>query len=204
MPEQKPTPAPTPSKELLLAAIDRAYRQRRQPDADGVSLAAIKEHLDLPHNGATTIRLRPLRQQLEAEHLIAHERRKGKETWHLTGAGQIHLADAGPHELPESPQHTRWREARTAASQRITGFRGELRGALDEAIALLEADHEADSAAWFEASERFYQAGRLFASAIYCLREWAEPDESRADMDEPPRPQRRRRDFRGWDSKFGF
>jgi hypothetical protein len=204
MPEQKPTPATTPSKELLLAAIDRAYRQRRHPGADGVSLAAIKEHLGLPHNGATTIRLRPLWQQLEAEQLIAHERRKGKDTWRLAGAGQMHLATTGAHGLPESPQHTRWREARTAASQRITGFQGELRGALDEAIALLEADHEADSATWFALSERLRQAGRMFASSTYCLREWPEPDESCADMDEPPHEQRHRRSFRGWDSKFGF
>jgi hypothetical protein len=204
MPEQKPNPTATPSTGLLLAAIDRAYRQRHHRDAGGVSLVAIKEHLGLPHNGATTIRLRPLWQQLEAEQLVAYERRKGKDTWQITGAGQLHLAATGAHGLPESPQHARWREAPTAASQRITGFRGGLRGTLDEAIALLEAGHGTDSTTWFALSERLRQAGRLFASSTYCLREWPEPDESRADMDEPPHEQRHRRSFRGWDSQFGF
>jgi hypothetical protein len=36
--------------------------------------------------------------------------------------------------LPEAPQHRRWREARTAATERIAGFRCDLRSALDEAI----------------------------------------------------------------------
>jgi hypothetical protein len=105
---------------------------------------------------------------------------------------------------PEAPQHQRWREAHNAASHRITEFRDELRDALDEAIVLLEADHDADSAAWYATSDRLHQAGRKLASAIYCLREWPEPDDAKPDKDDPPYKQHGRRNIRGWDSKFSF
>ena len=82
---------------------------------------------------------------------------------------------------------------------------GALRGTLDEAISLLEADTEADSASWFGLSERLHQAGRRFASAVYCLREWLEPDDSQPDSDDDaPYGQRARRHTYGWDSEFRF
>jgi hypothetical protein len=77
-------------------------------------------------------------------------------------------------------------------------------GVLDEAIALLEADQEADSATWYERSESLHQSGRRLASAIHCLREWPEPDDSKPDTDDPPYRQRGRRQTRGWDSEFQF
>jgi hypothetical protein len=101
--------------------------------------------------------------------------------------------------LPESGQHRRWREARTEASNRIAGFRGDLRGTLDEVIALLEADHEADSAVWFDLSERLQRVSWRLGSAIYCLREWQEPDDSAPDVDDAPYRRHGRRSTRDWD-----
>jgi hypothetical protein len=53
-------------------------------------------------------------------------------------------------QLPESPRHRTWRNARTAAAQEIERFRRNLRDCLDEAARLLDADPPAHSDAWFE------------------------------------------------------
>ncbi|HEX3520387.1 MAG TPA: hypothetical protein VHT29_15250 [Solirubrobacteraceae bacterium] len=202
MPETKPTPE-LPSNDLILAAIERAICHRGGNDPQ--ALSTIKQHLGLPHNGWTTLQLRPKLQALEATGLIEQSRLRSKPLWRLTREGHKRLdAVRAAIVLPESPQHQRWSEARNAAGERIAGFRGDLRGALDEAIALLEADHETDSTTWFELSERLRQAGRLFASAIHCLREWPEPNDSQPDKDDPPYSQRARRQIHGWDSDFPF
>ncbi|HSZ13104.1 MAG TPA: hypothetical protein VK790_03615 [Solirubrobacteraceae bacterium] len=187
-----------------MAAIERAIRHDSR-GRDAESLSTIKEHLGLPHNGWTTIRLRPQLEALEAAGLIEQSRRDTRDLCGLTTKGR-HRLDAVRAEitLPEAPQHRHWREARSAAGERIAGFRGDLRGALDEALALIEADHEADSAAWFELGERLYRSGRLLASAIHCLREWPEPHDDQADVDNPPHKQRDRRNTRGWDGRFTF
>jgi hypothetical protein len=200
MPAQKPTPAEQPSDELLLAAIDRAERHtgRNEP---GESLRRIAEHLGLPFHSGTSKRLRPQLDALHTAGLVEPLRRHGVNLWALTSNGRARLrtlCDNDLDSLPEAPQHRRWREARTAASERIAAFRGDLRGTLDEAIALLEADL-ADSATWFELSERLHDTCWRFASAVHCLREWPEPDDSQADTDEPSYNQRGRRHTRGWD-----
>ncbi len=202
MPETKPTPEP-PSNDVILAAIERAICHRG--DNEPQTLAMIKEHLGLPHTGWTTIQLRPKLEALEAATLIKQSRRHGQTKWGLTAEGSMRLdAMRSGITLPEAPQHQRWREARNAAGERIAGFRGDLRGTLDQAIQLLEADHEADSTTWFDLSDHLHQSGRLYASAIHCLREWPEPNDSQADIDDPPNKQRARRQVHGWDSQFPF
>jgi DNA-binding PadR family transcriptional regulator len=203
MPEPKPTPE-LPSNDLILAAIERAvcHRGRNEP---AESLSSIKEHLGLPHNGWTTLQIRPKLEELEAAGLIEKSRRSSSDVWGLTAKGRRRLGAVRRRlTLPESRQHRIWREARIAAAERITGFRGDLRSALDEAIALLDTDQEADSATWYECSESLHQSGRRLASAIHCLREWPEPDDSKPDTDDPPYRQRGRRHTRGWDSEFQF
>jgi DNA-binding PadR family transcriptional regulator len=201
MPAPEPTPDASLTDDMILAAVERAERHRNPKSTPGISLSTLKEHLGLPHHGGTTRRLRPQLKTLETNELIEQYRRNGPDTITLTDKGQRRL-DAVRDEitLPEAPQHQAWREARHAASDRIAGFRGDLRGALDEAIALLEADHESDSNTWFEFSERLHHTGRLFASAIHCLREWPEPDDSRIDTDDPPYKQQGRRHVWAWDS----
>jgi DNA-binding PadR family transcriptional regulator len=205
MPAKERTPDAPVSDDMIVAAIERAERHRNPKSTPGISLSTLKEHLGVPHHGGTTRRLRPQLKTLETAGLIEQYRRNGPDTITLTDKGQRRLdAVRGEIALPEAPQHQAWREARHAASQRIAGFRGDLRGALDEAIALLEADHEADSNTWFEISERLRHTSRLLASAIHCLREWAEPDDSQLDIDEPPYKQQGRRHVWGWDSEFPY
>ncbi len=200
MPAEKPTPAELPSNDLILAAIERAvcHRGREEPD---VALRIIKQHLGVVHNGWTTQQLRPKLEALEAAELIEQSRRRSNEVWGLTDKGSRRLdAVRGGLNLPEAPQHRYWREARAAAGERIGGFRENLRGALDEALSLLDTDDPSPSATWFELGKRLQRTTWLLASATHCLHEWAEPDDSTADTDEPPYGQNGRRNPRGWDS----
>jgi hypothetical protein len=85
--------------------------------------------------------------------------------------------------LPESPQHRAWQNARTAAAQEIGRFRESARERLERAARLLEAEPPPRSDAWLELAEELQRACRRVASATYCLYEWAEPDDDRADVD---------------------
>ncbi|HEX5852657.1 MAG TPA: hypothetical protein VFY36_06160 [Solirubrobacteraceae bacterium] len=195
MPKTKPTPE-LPSNDLILAAIERAvcHRDRDEPE----SLSYIKEHLGLPHTGWTTQQLRPKLEALEVAGLIEQSRIRSRPVWGLTAKGRRRLdAVRDTLTLPEAPQHRIWREARATASDRIAGLRADLRGTLDEAVELLEAERDANSASWFEFSERLHKDGQQLATAIHCLREWAEPDDSKADTDKPPYRQASRRRIRG-------
>jgi DNA-binding XRE family transcriptional regulator len=100
-------------------------------------------------------------------------------------------------ELPESPQHRVWREARGLAEQRIVEFWMELLEAVEHAQELLDVPRPgppvldaADavpgpgSDEWLEIGERMRQGCRRLASASYCLWEWREPEDARADVDD--------------------
>src|SRR5665811_650476 len=107
MPAEKPTPAELPSNDLILAAIERAvcHRGRDEPD---VPLSIIKEHLRLPHNGWTTLQLRPKLEALEAAGLIEKSRRRSSAVWALTGMGHRRLGIVRDClTLPEAGQHRR-------------------------------------------------------------------------------------------------
>jgi hypothetical protein len=202
MPTKERIPEPLPAAELVLAAIDRAYRHRRNADVPAVSMADIKAHLGLPHNGATTIRLRPVWQQLEAERLIERLRKGSTVRWRLTRKGRMRLDSAqdahGLYELPESPQHARWRQAHAAAGERIAGFRSDLRELLDEAMALLAAGGQPPSEEWYGLGRHLTDACGRLGSATHCLHEWAEPNDATADIDQPPYRQGGRRDISQW------
>ncbi|HLH14215.1 MAG TPA: hypothetical protein VKV16_05455, partial [Solirubrobacteraceae bacterium] len=62
--------------------------------------------------------------------------------------------------------------------------RERVRERLHEACSLLDASVPADSDAWLELAEQLHAACRRLASASYCLYEWDEPDDARADIDE--------------------
>jgi hypothetical protein len=194
-----PTSEELPSEDLLLAAIDRAYRHRRRAENPGVRLASVKEHLGLAAGSASTRRLRPVWDGLHAASLIEPSEPRSQGLWRLTSAGVERLQAArqsGALELPESPQHRDWREARSTASEQIAGFRDELRAALADTADLLVIEPPADSASWREAGERLQKACSRVGWAVYCLRQWAEPDDSRADI--APDPYRGRRSYRRW------
>jgi len=205
MPAQEPIPEPLPSPELVLIAIDRAYRHRRNPKNPGASMADIKAHLGLPHTGATTLRLRQVWQVLEADGLIEQTRRRSSVFWQLTRNGHRRLAtalDASElYPLPESPQHRKWRETHAAAGERIEGFHTDLADLLDEAATLLDVSRQPASSEWYALGRRLEGACGRLGSATYCLYEWAEPDDSHADIDEPPFGQGGRRDTSQWDKR---
>jgi len=200
MPAQKPTPEAMPTKELVLAAIERAERHRSQPSDPtlrgrrprrrGVPRSVIKEHLGLSRGSGSTVRLRPTWNELQDTGLIEEAKELGMEVWRLTDAGQKYLdrarqaGDIGS--LPESPQHREWREAQAIAREHASEFADRLRGVLAEATGLLGRDEPADSDTWQALSRRLEHACKQMASASYCLHEWQEPDDAEADI-EPPR-----------------
>ncbi len=187
MPNKKPTPDQPLPDELVLAAIDRAECHRRRDNDAGVLLSTIKEHLGLPRHGWSTRRLLPQLEELQAAGQVERSRRQSVNLWELTSTGRERLDAARTTgeigTLPESPQHRQWREARTAANERVGEFRDDLRRALEEATRLLEADEHPSSDAWFEFSERLHHACWRLGSATHCLIEWPEPDDTRADTD---------------------
>lgn len=172
--------------ELVLAAVERAERHQ-QRERKGVLLSDIAHHLGFVHGSWTTRGLRPQLEALMAAGKMSRDRRHGIVVWGLTSAGSRRLArvrragKAGG--LPEAPQHRAWRHARVAAGERIDGFHEQVRRAVDDAAALLDAAYTG-SDAWFAVAERLQSACWLLGSAVYCLREWQEPDDARADIDD--------------------
>jgi hypothetical protein len=153
------------------------------------------------HNSATTRRLRPQLDALRAAGRVRDVRRNGLDLLTLTAAGRRALEEAqgaGAVALPESPQHRKWRHSRAMADDRIEGFREALRASMAEIGALLDSQ-QAPSDAWFELGKRLSAECKRLGSATYCLFEWAEPDDARADVDEVLG----RRNVWGWDNNYG-
>jgi hypothetical protein len=180
---------------LILAALKRAELHRGR-DEPGVHYSDIVAHLGLKMGPSTGHKLRPRVRAMEAAGLIVAFKRHGSLAHRATPKGERVLRAAGEVALPESPQHRQWREAREAATERIAGFRDDLRALLDESAALL-ADEATDSEAWFILGERSGRACKRLGSATYCLRDWAEPSDASADIDESRRLGRR--NPRSWD-----
>jgi hypothetical protein len=170
----------------VLAAVERAEHHQRREN-EGVLRSELAEHLGFVHSGWTTRQLRPQLDALRSAGLLGDLRRNGIDLVGLTNTGRRELAKARRAgevgELPESPQHRRWRHARAAAAERIEWFRQQVRDALHEARGLLDTE-QASSDAWFGLAERLKKECWQLGSATYCLREWPEPDDACADVDE--------------------
>jgi hypothetical protein len=194
MPHQDRPPstedATRPSDELVLAAVARAARHQAR-DTPGVPAWAVLEHLAIPRRAAAA---RHVRERLDAMHgagLLERSRRHSVPTWMLSDAGLDRLRNssaADEEQLPESPQHRAWRTARTIAAQELDRFREGVRERLRLAATALEAEPPPDSDAWLELAEELQHACRRLASASYCLYEWLEPNDARADIDEHVEP----------------
>ncbi len=186
------------SDALILAAVQRA--QRHGPKQ--VARWRIAEHLGFVHSSATTRRLRPQLESLREAGSLERTRKHGRYQWTLTPKGRRRLAAARRAgrvgELPESPQHRRWRHAREEAEQRIDDFRTLTYQTLDAAEAVAEPAEGPGSETWFAMGDRLAAIFWLMGSATYCLVEWAEPDDARADSDDPPPGRRGRRGTPDW------
>lgn len=171
--------------EVILAALDRAVRQRLQREE--VSKSQIYGHLAISSRSGAARHVHRRLAALEAAGLLRGSRRNGLAVFGLTSAGDSRLRDAlrvAEVVLPESPQHRQWRHARSLAGQEIGRFRHDFWACLMAAIALLDADSSVASDAFFElVGPLRFQCQRL-GSALYCLAEWAEPDDETADVDE--------------------
>jgi DNA-binding XRE family transcriptional regulator len=187
------------SDVLVLAAIDRAERHSGR-DIPGAPIWTVLRHLDV---AARSKRAREVRVRLDGlveagslERVVRH----GVPVWVLTVRGRRRLSRARRAGrvpvLGESPQHRAWREARGFAGQRIEGFWLEVLEAVEHAQELLntsvpgppvlegpEAAPGPASDEWFEVGQRLQQACRRLGSASYCLWEWREPEDARADVD---------------------
>lgn len=172
---------------LVLAAAERAERHRPR-GGPGVMLGDVFAHMGFIYNGAATRQLRPRLDALLSAGALEHARRHGIKLWVLTCTGRRRLVRARHKgevvELPESPQHRRWRHSRATAAERIEGYREELRALLDEAGALLDAGTRVHSDSWFGLAKRLPVAAKGVGAAIHCLMEWHEPDDARADIDD--------------------
>ncbi len=179
--------AEQPSDELVLAALERAARHRAR-DTAAVPVWAIFEHLDIARRSTAARQVRIRLDVMHAAGWIALGRAHSIQTWELTSTGARHLrrerrAGRVPA-LPESPQHRAWGNAHTIAVHEIDRLRRDLRESLDEAARLLDVDEPTPSDAWFEIALRLQRHCKRLGSATYCLREWAEPDDARADVDD--------------------
>jgi hypothetical protein len=176
------------SDALVLAAMDRAQRHNPNGYDYGVLWSRLVEHLGFIHAPATTFKLRPQLSRLRAAGLVEHHKARGYTVWRLTSDGRKQLAKARRKRedlrLPESPQHRLWREARATAAGRIEGIREQLHGTLSEASNLLDAD-SGDSDAWFDLCRRLLKRCERYGSMTYCVREWPEPDDAHADIEDP-------------------
>lgn len=175
---------------VLLAALERAERHNA-PSRPGALLRDVFAHMGFLYNGAATRQLRPQLEALIAAGAIDRAGRPSKALV-LTRLGRRRLEQIADRDrrvaLPESPQHRRWRHSRSAASERIDGYGQELHALLAEATALLDAGTRAQSDAWFCVARRLSAAAVGMGAAVYCLMEWPEPDDARADVDDYSNP----------------
>jgi hypothetical protein len=167
------------SELLMLAAIDRAERHSQKA---GVAWSPIVDHLGFARSAATTRRLRPLVERLTDAGAVTRSTRHGSPIWGLTRSGRRRLARrrAEPLELPESPQHRQWRQARCKAEREIEALRRQVRANLAEANVLLDRE-SGGSQRWFALAQRLGEQCVALGSATYCLHEWAEPDDACSD-----------------------
>jgi len=208
--------ADAPSDAQVLAAVERAARHHPR-DILAVPAWAILGHLGIRQRSPGAREVRSRLEALCAQGSLARTRRHGVPVWELTDLGRRGMrrarASGEQRLLPESPQHRAWQVARTSAAQEIERFRAELGTRLAHAEMLLDAQEPPPSDAWLEIAEQLGWACRRLASASYCMREWREPDDARADIDErlgphderlAPRERARRRARRGGRRNIGL
>lgn len=178
------TPTDAAPDTTILTAIERAERHHARPHA-GVAIWTILDHLAIRKRTAAARHIRTRLATLQATDLLERGRRNGIEIWTLTRAGHAQLVasrTAGElADLPESPQHRAWRNARTTATHEIARFRSEPTDELEAALALLSDAPDSDALLAL-ASQLDHTIPRL-ASATYCAHEWPEPDDAVADID---------------------
>jgi hypothetical protein len=177
-------PADEIPDDLILAAIDRAERHTQRQD---VPIWQVQEHLSVPRRSGRGRQVRARVLALADVGLLEPRRRNGVDVWTLTAAARRRLrrTPSIAEALPESPQHRKWREARTLAEQEAGRFAERMRATVAEAKAMLDAEGTpAFSDDWAALATRLSRAASLLASATHCLHEWEEPSDEAADVED--------------------
>lgn len=190
---------------LALAALDRAANHESSRE---VWVFVLAEHLGFEPTPKTVAALRPLLEDMRREGFLTRTESygiepQGRECWSLTAEGEQELArrreEGSGIELPESPQHRVWRQARIASSVRIEEFRREMIELWEETDELLCRWDPVLSERWFELAGRLHDAAWRLGSAVHCLTEGSEPGDEEPDIDEDPGPAPGRRSIAAWD-----
>lgn len=175
--------------DVILAALRRAechHGYQGAPDWE------VLEHLAITSRSKMGRQVKARLPELVQAGFLEQGRKSGIGQWAFTPKGRKHLAQVpeAAASLPESPQHRRWRDARDAAEEEIEGFYLRLRDCVDATADLLSMPMPPgpSSDAWFEVGENLHRACRRLASASYCLHEWVEPSEDKAEPDERTDP----------------
>lgn len=173
---------------VVLAALERAERHR-QAQGPGALYSSLIEEVGF-HSRHRAGPLKKRTDLLVQKRYLRRFLQNGCAMIALTPSGRRHLlalAKSGEAiQLPESRQHLIWRSCREAAQMRAPELRERLRIALDDAAQLLASDEVAPDA-WYEVGSRLQQAAHGLNGALYCMRDWTEPDDSAADSPRSPR-----------------
>lgn len=171
------------SDGTLLAAVDRAQCHLPRGGELGAAWHDIVEHLGFVRDRRMTRMLQPQLRALLADGFLQDTTARGFAHYRLTDTGRRRLAGArrsGDAPLPEAPQHRLWRHRRAQAREQLDTLVAELSDTLREASELLETRQHGNSTAWADLCGRLGSQSGLLASVLYCGREWAEPDDTRA------------------------
>jgi hypothetical protein len=97
--------------------------------------------------------------------------------------GRRRLASAGTVELPESPQHRRWRQDRDVAAWALDGVRERAVAVMEEAYDLLtdERPRPLTDSEVYRLIRRFEARFKALAVAIRMCEQWPEPTDAAAD-----------------------
>jgi hypothetical protein len=179
--------------ELILAAVRRAVLHG-PVGTEGAPLRAVLAHLAITRRTSAARDLRRRLEELGRDGALRRVSVHGVPVWQLAPAG-IRLLAAAERAgrtpvLPESPQHLAWRRARKAAGQELARFATRLEADLAQADAMLAALSAGAAVApcsdlWLALGRELLGDCRRLGSASYCLHEWPEPGDERADRDEP-------------------
>ncbi len=174
------------SDGLVLATVARAHLHRSL-EGRPVTFLEILDDLAIRKRTNASRDVRASLGVLRDAGLLRCSRHHGDVVWSLTSAGERRLdrelRSSDPPSLPESPQHRRWRKAHDLAEQEIEDFLEQLRVTVSDALELLDADPPAPSDVWFMLARDLRCAAWIVGSATYCLYEWREPTDDRADID---------------------
>jgi hypothetical protein len=180
---------------LVLAAVDRAERHRARSSPE-VPTWAVMEHVGVRPRSAQARRVRAGLDALAEAGSLERSRRHGAPAWTLTDVGRRRLGRAraagSVPVLPEAPQHVAWRSARAAAEERVEAFTKAVGEGVLQTFFMLDGvvdGRPIGSDEWFEMAERLQRACRTLGSARYCLDEWEEPEDDRADIDTHEQPE---------------